>query len=83
MSYDHECIECEQYSPDLKQCPICEEDICPACWGKHDAAHQFGPRIVAAIENGDDKALVEWIRTVNSTVLAITPFTRNPITTEA
>jgi len=76
---DHECIRCNQYTTDLRQCPLCEEDVCEVCRPGHNMAHYHGPQIVEAIEAGDDARVRRLIHAVNGTTPELVPFVRYPI----
>ena len=82
---NHECIACRDghFHVDLRQCPICEEDVCPVCWGVHDRAHYHGPAIVEALQGGDMARVKRLVCDVHGVTPEIVPFLCDPITTPA
>jgi len=76
------CIVCDNRFDVIKQCPICEEDVCETCWHAHDKAHYHGPAIVEALEKGDMARVKRLVCSVHGVTPEIVPFLCTPITTE-
>jgi len=79
---DHECIACNEYHDDLRQCEYCEEDVCPACDVRHEQRHIFGPAMFEAFEAGDGARMRRLVHAVNGTTPELVPFVSSPTTTE-
>lgn len=74
-----ECIACNEYSADLRQCTVCEEDVCETCWGAHDKAHYHGPAIVEALQNGDMARVKRLVCDVHGVTPELVPFLCSPV----